>query len=350
MKLVLFLLFLFWLYNYWRFSGKRKYYKAMVSVMEHQFSIHQDEQTCIGLASAYMQAQRYSDAYILFNDVLTKNPYSLNADVIKTNMDFCMKPLPWSKKLRNHSMGYWHNFMLVRFGRRRKIMIPPNAYIETDNFIKYGTVLNYDVSYVKEPLDVHNYSDSEIIIPSPKNLTPDELSNGKVHLALGKIQDYKGQDKIEDNLLQQIATYNSAILLGDKQVFLKYLYKDAIVYYRSYYNTLSDGAITERMFKSLSQSYNEQLNRFHRHGIEFSMAIPSLIRKVKQGNNIFIVFNITSNLCSESLYTHFADYEQTLGISHNNGQNWSFIEMNNDAINILRISNDEEVINAVLRR
>jgi monomeric isocitrate dehydrogenase len=139
-------------------------------------------------------------------------------------------------------------------------------------------------------------------------------------------------------------------LLGDKHVFLKFLYKDAIIYYRSYYNTLSDEAISERMFKSLSQSYNEQINRFQRHGIEFSMVIPSLIRKVKQGNNIFIVFNITSNLCSESLYTHFADYEQFLGISHNNGQNWSFIEMNNDAINILRISNDEEVINAVLRR
>lgn len=138
MKLILFLLFLFWLYNYWRFSGKRKYYKALVTVMERKFMLHHDEQTSLGLASAYMQAQRYADAYHLYADVLSQNPYSVNANEIKTNMDFCMKPLPWSKKLRNHNMGYWHNFMLVRFGRRRKIMIPQEAYIETDNYLQYG--------------------------------------------------------------------------------------------------------------------------------------------------------------------------------------------------------------------
>ena len=197
-------------------------------------------------------------------------------------------------------------------------------------------------------LDIYEYQDTVVIIPSPKSKTPDQLFNGKVRLALGKIQNYEGQDKIEKNLLSQIATYNSALMHGDKQNCVNYLYKDAIVYFRKYYHGFSDEAITDEFFKSISQSYIEQLNRFSEHGIEFSMVIPNLTRKIKQGDNVFIVFNITSNVCSESLYTHFLDYDQTLGISHNGGKNWCFITINEDTPNILRIRNSEEIIDAVM--
>ena len=53
-------------------------------------------------------------------------------------MEFCKKPLPWSQKLRNHDMGYWHNFMLYRFGGRRKVVLSQDVYIATDIFIQYG--------------------------------------------------------------------------------------------------------------------------------------------------------------------------------------------------------------------
>lgn len=203
-------------------------------------------------------------------------------------------------------------------------------------------------SNLKDPIEVYEYQDSVTIIPSPKNKSQDELSFDNVRLGLGKIQNYEGQDKIEKNLLSQIATYNSALLHGDKQNCVNYLYKDAIVYFRKYYHGLSDVAITDEFFKSISQSYVEQLNRFGEHGIEFSMVIPNLTRKIKQGDNIFIVFNITSNICSESLYTHFPDYDPTLGISHNGGKNWCFMTINEDTPNILRISNPEDVIDAVM--
>ena len=204
------------------------------------------------------------------------------------------------------------------------------------------------VGNVQAPLEIYEYKDTVVIIPSPKNKTPGQLFNGKVRLALGKIQNYEGQDKIEKNLLSQIATYNSALMHGDKQNCVKYLYKDAIVYFRKYYHGFSDEAITNEFFKSISQSYVEQLNRFSEHGIEFSMVIPSFTRKIKQGDNLFIVFNITSNVCSESLYTHLTDYDQTLGISHNGGKNWCFITINEDTPNILRISNSEDIIDAVM--
>ena len=138
MKLFLFVLFLFWLYHYWRFTGKRKYYKKMVIVAEHRHERLQTEQSALELASAYMQVQRYADAYNAFASVLMKYKYTPNLQDIKANMEFCKKPLPWSKKLRNHDMGYWHNFMLYRFGGRRKMMLSQDVYIATDNFIQYG--------------------------------------------------------------------------------------------------------------------------------------------------------------------------------------------------------------------
>ena len=70
MKLLIFLLFLFWLYHYWRFTGKRKYYKKMVIVAEHRHDRLQSEQSALELASAYMQVQRYADAYNTFASVL----------------------------------------------------------------------------------------------------------------------------------------------------------------------------------------------------------------------------------------------------------------------------------------
>lgn len=48
------------------------------------------------------------------------------------------KAIAMVKKLRNHDMGYWHNFMLYRFGERRKVMLSQDVYIATDNFIQYG--------------------------------------------------------------------------------------------------------------------------------------------------------------------------------------------------------------------
>jgi len=214
--------------------------------------------------------------------------------------------------------------------------------------LQWGITSCNGVGNVQAPLEIYEYKDTVVIIPSPKNKTPGQLFNGKVRLALGKIQNYEGQDKIEKNLLSQIATYNSALIHGDKQNCVKYLYKDAIVYFRKYYHGFSDEAITNEFFKSISQSYVEQLNRFSEHGIEFSMVIPSFTRKIKQGDNLFIVFNITSNVCSESLYTHLTDYDQTLGISHNGGKNWCFITINEDTPNILRISNSEDIIDAVM--
>ena len=135
MKLVLFIIFLIWLYNYWRFSGKRSYCKKMVKVTELRHAQFQTRQSAIDLATAYMNAQRYADAYALYANILSEG--SIQADTIRLNMEFCQKPLPWSRGLKNHKQSYWHNFMLVRFGGRRNNMISEEAILTFDNYTNF---------------------------------------------------------------------------------------------------------------------------------------------------------------------------------------------------------------------
>jgi hypothetical protein len=110
----------------------------MVIVAEHSDEKFKTEQSALELASAYMEVQRYADAYSVFASVLAKYRNTPNSADIMGNMEFCKKPLPWSGELRNHKMGYWHNFMLYRFGGSRRVMLSQDIYIATDNFIQYG--------------------------------------------------------------------------------------------------------------------------------------------------------------------------------------------------------------------
>ena len=136
MKIVLFALVLLWLYSYWRFTGKRSHMRKLVIVTERRFAQLNTQQSAIDLATAYMNAQRYADAYAIYANILTEG--CVQADTIKLNMEFCQKPLPWSKGLKNHRQSYWHNFMLVRFGGRRNNMISEEAILALDNY----TILN----------------------------------------------------------------------------------------------------------------------------------------------------------------------------------------------------------------
>lgn len=195
----------------------------------------------------------------------------------------------------------------------------------------------------QQDLIVKEYSDSVVITESTKK----EIPQGQ-GLVLGKVENCIGKDKVEKNMLSQIATYNSALLHGDKDNAVQYLYKDAIVYFRKYYKGLSDEEITDEFFKTISNSFSAQLNNLAEHGIEFSVVVSKLIRRVECNNDIFIVFAVNSNVCSESLFTHFDNDEQCIGISQNGGKNWSFLTINEDTPNILRIKYSEDIITAVM--
>lgn len=60
----------------------------MVIVAEHRHERLQTEQSALELASAYMQVQRYADAYNAFASVLTKYKYTPNTQDIKRIWSF----------------------------------------------------------------------------------------------------------------------------------------------------------------------------------------------------------------------------------------------------------------------
>ena len=138
MEIIIVVLFLIWVFSYWRFTGKRRTYKTMVLVTEARYRKLQTGRCATDLACAYMNAQRYADAYGMFEQVASESP-SVPGD-IKLNMDFCKKPLPWSKGLKNHNMGYWHDFALARLGGRRSNLISQDAVLAFDNYNITGKI------------------------------------------------------------------------------------------------------------------------------------------------------------------------------------------------------------------
>lgn len=230
----------------------------------------------------------------------------------------------------------------------RPLISKPFSWLLCLLILLLGVTSCKNTSKTNAPIEVYEYKDSVIIEASPNKRDIPKTSNGKFHLCLGKIQNYEGKDKVEKNLLSQLASYHNALFNADKQNCVNYLYKDAIVYFRKNYQGYSDEAVVDELFKDMSQMLVELSNKYRKRGIEYKPVVPNLIRKIKQEDNVFIVFNVTTNICSETLYTHFEDYEPTLGISHNGGENWSFIAITEETPNILRISNSEDIIDAVM--
>ena len=73
MKIVLIVLAVLLLISYWRFTGKRRYLKKMVVVTENRYARLHTQQSKLDLACAYMNAQRYADAYEVYADIIPES-------------------------------------------------------------------------------------------------------------------------------------------------------------------------------------------------------------------------------------------------------------------------------------
>lgn len=165
--------------------------------------------------------------------------------------------------------------------------------------------------------------------------------------SLGQVVDYKGRNKEEENMLSQFRSYNKALLRGDIGNAIHYQYPDAAKYFKKYYPGESEDGVMRRLFEDLSMQTIEQVKRFESHGVELNIAVSRLVRKVSQGNNIFYVFEIVSNMVNENLQLYTTP-DLTLAVSTNNGKNWTFNAMNDDTPNILRISYSDEIVDKVM--
>lgn len=200
----------------------------------------------------------------------------------------------------------------------------------------------------KNNIYVTNYPDDISIMKSPKE--PESIKNQQPFLAFGKIEQIAFPDslKVEQNLISQMTAYNSALMHGDIKTCYSYMYPDALEYCKKYYRGLSDIEVFEQMMKEFSGDLQETVALYEENGIELKLVIPRLLRKIQYGNDIIIVFNIATNICSENVYTYFEEMGVELGVSQNGGVNWYFLTKNEDTPTILKMHYSQDVVNKVM--
>ena len=188
---------------------------------------------------------------------------------------------------------------------------------------------------------VEEYNDKMSIIECKSNKSIPE------GFALGKVVEFKGTTKEETNMLSQFKSYNTALLRGDIDNASHYVNKDAVIYFRKFYPGMGDDVIIHKFFESVSKDMIEQIRRFESHGVELEFVVSRIIRKVTQGDHIFYVFEIVSNMFNDNLQLHTTP-DLTLAISSNCGKNWTFNAMNEDTPNILRVSYSDDVVDKIM--
>lgn len=133
MDLVLTILFVLWLFSYIKFKRTYKEYKLLVIFYKMRYENSSSKFFSVRLevlreyGNALILAQKYSAAKDIYEEALKlieTQPVLKNSTLAREvgiNYDFCKSPLPWIKQSKNYNSSWIHNFLLVRFGRRRYI-------------------------------------------------------------------------------------------------------------------------------------------------------------------------------------------------------------------------------------
>lgn len=192
----------------------------------------------------------------------------------------------------------------------------------------------------KEDLKVTVYKDTAVVIPSP------ETKNVPAGAELGKIKAYKAKNKLEQNMLSQYADFQSACLLGSYGAVSKYLYPDAISYYRKDFPNMSEDEIKAEFARQMSQA-SSAVDQLASQGFKYESVVPYITKKVQYGKDLFLVYDVVTNIYNETFYTHVSEYQSAFAHSSDGGKNWTFWVENGETANVLSLSFPDEVANEV---
>lgn len=158
---------------------------------------------------------------------------------------------------------------------------------------------------------------------------------------------YTGKDRAEKNMISQMNTYNNALFKGDINNASLYIYPDGIKYYRRYYPELSDKAIIQTIYKDVSKMYQTLKTTYDKKDIDYSIIVSNITSRVVDKEYIIITFEVVGVLTQGEKCIHDTP-ETNIGISYNKGKNWTFLALNDDVPNILRMKFNEEIINKIM--
>jgi len=200
---------------------------------------------------------------------------------------------------------------------------------------------SYESVSINKSFDVDEYNYKVAIRDSHTN---QQTPSG---FYLGEIINYRGKTSQEISLLWQFSEYNNALLKGEIDKAMQYYYPGAVKYYKLYFEGEEETVVMQRLIKEFSNDLIETAKQLENQGISIDIVISRPIRKVVQGETIFIVFEIATNLVSEELQIHTTP-DLSVGISIDNGKNWTFNAMNEDLPNILRMSYSNEIVDTIM--
>lgn len=134
MEIVIIILAGLWLYSYVGFRKRYKIDKLMCGFTRQRYEMSPSPMTELEYGSALMQAQQYSSAMAMFEGICRKVGHN---PLLDENIAFCKKPLPWSGSAKDHKGGSWmHNFLLVRFGGRRRVAISDATALDFNSMLR----------------------------------------------------------------------------------------------------------------------------------------------------------------------------------------------------------------------
>ena len=207
----------------------------------------------------------------------------------------------------------------------------------------YGCTGNQQTSN-KSDVKVTEYSDSVII----SNVVETKEAPQK-GFEVGFVEQTKNTyGDVENNMIAQFTEYADAISKGDSKKCFQYLNKDFLKHYQQLAEADGERFSIDEIGEEMAESMNELQARFKNSGIKVTMVIPSLIRRIDDGDNIFIVFTNVMNLTKDGNSLHISPLEQSIGISNNKGNNWTFVGFEDDIANVLNKVYSEDVVNAVM--
>lgn len=158
---------------------------------------------------------------------------------------------------------------------------------------------------------------------------------------------YTGKDKAEKNMISQMNTYNQALFRGDIDNASLYIYPDVIKYCKKYYPELSDRAIIRTLYKDMSEIYHTLKTTYDEKGIDYNIIVSNITNRVTDKEYMIITFEVVGILTQGEKCLHDTP-ETNIGISYNKGKNWTFLALNDDVPNILRMKFNEEIINKIM--
>lgn len=166
----------------------------------------------------------------------------------------------------------------------------------------------------------------------------------------GKIVSIQGETAAEKNMLNQFKSYCNSLFKNDINKFSEYLYHDMILYYKKFVPAYYDDVdIVNELCRLSSMQLEELMDICESQKVDIEMAVKNIEQEICFGDTLIHVFNITLNLYRGDKGIHDQP-ERTIGFSFNRGANWTFLAINEDTRNILRMRFNESIINKILHR